>query len=203
MDRTRFITTRLLAVVAGIALAAATVPAQTKDNVVVSGEMAKRMLTKGEISADAAERIAHIYVEFAKKHNYPGVVYILDPFGNIVHAHRMDGARPIQIDGAITKARTALYYRTTTHELAQRIEKNPAEAIGMWLEEFHPTPGGVPIVLDGRLIGALGVTGSDPWDEEGAYTALHEVLGIPMPSAETLKWEVPPPGQTRQAPAPR
>jgi uncharacterized protein GlcG (DUF336 family) len=171
------------------------------ENPVITGETAKRLLTKNEISAEAAEKIAKVYLDFARKHNYVGTVFILDPFGAIVYAQRMDGARPVQIDGAITKARTALHYRTTTHELANRIAKNPGEQIGYWLEEFHPTPGGVPIVLNGVLIGVLGVTGSDALDEEGAYTALNQVLGIPMPSAEHLKWDVPPPGQAQQAPA--
>src|SRR5437764_12528242 len=87
-----------------IGFAASAVSAQTaapsKDASVISGDLAKRVLTKGEITAEAAEKIAHVYEEFTKKHGYPGVVYILDPFGNIVHAHRMDGARPVQIDGA-------------------------------------------------------------------------------------------------------
>jgi uncharacterized protein GlcG (DUF336 family) len=175
--------------------------AQSASSPVVTGDMARRLLTKNEISAEAAEKIGKVYLDFAKKHNYVGTVFILDPFGAIVYAQRMDGAQPVQIDGAITKARTALHYRTTTHELANRIAKNPGEQIGFWLEEFHPTPGGVPIVLNGVLIGVLGVTGSDALDEEGAYSALHQVLGIPMPSADHLKWDVPPPGQQAQ-PAP-
>src|SRR5205085_11877815 len=101
--------------------------------------------------------------------------------------------------GAITKARTALFYRTNTHELADRIAKNEVEQASFWLNGFHPTPGGIPIILDNQLIGVIGVTGSDPWDEEGAYTALHELLGIRMPPPEKLKWETPPPGQAPQA----
>jgi len=181
-----------LAVAAAFALLSGNAVAQAapgKDSVVMSPENSKRTLTKDSISADAAEKMAHVCEAFATKHGYSSVVYILDPFGDIVHVHRMDGTRPVQLDGAITKAKTALFYRANTHELADRIVNDPVQAVQMWAHGFHPTPGGVPIVLNGKFIGVIGVTGSDPWDEECAYTAMHEVLGTPMPPPEKFKWE--------------
>ncbi len=190
LRKTRFAGT-LLAVAAAFALLPGSAAAQSapdKDGVVMSPENAKRTLTKDTISADAAEKISHVCEAFATKHGYPGVIYIIDPFGDLVHVHRMDGTRPVQLDGAITKAKTALFYRANTHELADRIANDPVQQVQMWAHGFHPTPGGVPIVLNGKLIGVIGVTGQDPWDEECAYTGLHEVLGIPMPPAEKFKW---------------
>jgi uncharacterized protein GlcG (DUF336 family) len=166
-------------------------PAQGKDSSILSPEASKRTLTKGVVSAEAAEKIAHVCEDFATKHGYPSVIYIIDPFGDLVHVHRMDGTRPVQLDGAITKAKTALFYRANTHELADRIANDPVAQVNMWAHGFHPTPGGMPIVLDGKMVGVIGVTGSDPWDEECAYTALHEVLGTPMPPPEKLKWPTP------------
>jgi len=193
-----------LAVAAAFALVAAGASAQSgkdgdanKDSFVMSPEASKRTLTKDVISAETAEKIAHVCEDFATKHGYPGVIYIIDPFGDLVHVHRMDGTRPVQLDGAITKAKTALFYRANTHELADRIANDPVEQVQMWAHGFHPTPGGMPIVVDGKLIGVIGVTGSDPWDEECAYTGLHEVLGTPMPSPDKLKWPSVPATQTQ------
>jgi uncharacterized protein GlcG (DUF336 family) len=190
LKQIRFAVT-FLAVAAALALAAGNASAQTvaAKDAVMSPENSKRTLTKDSISADTAEKIAHVCEDFAKKHGYAGVIYITDPFGDIVHVHRMDGTRPVQLDGAITKAKTALFYRANTHELADRILKDPAQAMLMWSQGFHPTPGGMPIVLNDKMIGVIGVTGSDPWDEECAYTALNEVLGTPIPPKESLKWE--------------
>jgi glc operon protein GlcG len=188
-----------VATAAAFALIATGASAQSTDksSIVMSPEMSKRTLTKDVISAETAEKIAHVCEDFATKHGYPGVIYIIDPFGDLVHVHRMDGTRPVQLDGAITKAKTALFYRANTHELADRIANNPVEQVNMWAHGFHPTPGGMPIVVDGKLIGVIGVTGSDPWDEECAYTGLHEVLGTPMPSPDKLKWPSVPPTQTQ------
>jgi len=192
----RFAALAALAIAAACGLpavnaAAQSAPAKDKGSAVMSPEAAKRTLTKDTISADTAEKIAHVCEEFATKHGYAGVVYIIDPFGDIVHVHRMDGTRPVQLDGAITKAKTSLFYRANTHELADRIVNDPVQSVQMWANGFHPTPGGLPIVLNGKLIGVIGVTGSDPWDEECAYTALHEVIGTPMPSPDKFKWTRP------------
>jgi len=189
-----------LAAAAALGLVAANAAAQSvagNGSAVLSPEAAKRTLTKGEISAETAEKIAHVCEDFATKHGYPGVIYITDTFGDLVHVHRMDGTRPVQLDGAITKAKTALFYRANTHELADRIANDPVQQVNMWAHGFHPTPGGMPIVVDGKMIGVIGVTGSDPWDEECAYTGLHEVLGTPMPPPEKLKWPSVPPAQTQ------
>src|ERR1700674_3747542 len=108
-----------LAAAVTLGLVAANAAAQSapgKDSAVLSPEAAKRTLTKGEISAEVAEKMAHVCEDFATKHGYSGVIYITDTFGDLVHVHRMDGTRPVQLDGAITKAKTALFYRANTHE---------------------------------------------------------------------------------------
>jgi glc operon protein GlcG len=180
----------LLTVAAACLLVAGNVASQSAPaaGTTLSPENSKKTLTKNEISADAAEKIAHVCEDFATKHNYSAVIYITDTFGDLVHVHRMDGTRSVQLDGAITKAKTALFYHANTHELADRIADDPVQQVSMWAHGFHPTPGGMPIVVDGKWIGVIGVTGSDPWDEECAYTGLHEVLGTPMPPPEKLKW---------------
>jgi glc operon protein GlcG len=178
---------------------AARTPAQTSaDQYTLSGEAAKKALTKDEISGDTAAKIAQVCQDFAKKHNFAAIVFILDPSGNIVHAHRMDGARPIQFDSALNKARTALFMRTSTHQLANRFANNIAQQIKFAQRNMDPTPGGLPIIVNSQLIGAIGVAGSDPLDEECANTGLTEVLGPQPPLAADKSAGPPAPGQPPQ-----
>ena len=93
------------------AFLAARAAAQDPDKLMVTGEAAKKALTNGEISGDAATKIAQGCLDFAAQHNFAAVIFILDPFGDIVHAHRMDGIRPVQFQSALGKAKAALFSR--------------------------------------------------------------------------------------------
>ncbi len=76
---------------------------------VVSGDDAKKAKAKNEISADTAEKITQACVAFAKEKKIAVSVFILSPTGQIVHAHRMDGQVPINIETALLKAKSVLY----------------------------------------------------------------------------------------------
>lgn len=169
--------------------------AQSANQAVISADAAKRSLSKVEISGEAAEKIAHLCEDFATKHNYPTVIFILDPSGNIVHAHRMDGIRPVQFDGALRKAKTALFFRASTHELQNRAQNSVSEQLRFIQRDLYPYAGGLPIIQDGQIIGAIGVAGSDPMDEQCAYDALTAVVGTQPPLVKST----PPAGQI-QAP---
>jgi glc operon protein GlcG len=157
--------------------------AQDPDKVLVTGDAAKRSLAKNEIKGEAAEKIAQACQDFANRHNYAAVIFILDPSGNIVHAHRMDGIRPVQFESALNKAKTALFMRTSTRELAERIHGNVGEEVRFLMRGLYPYSGGVPIIVDNQLIGAIGVAGSDPLDDDCASAGLASVLGPQAPSA--------------------
>jgi glc operon protein GlcG len=182
----------LLASVMFLSLTAVTL-AQNTDKIIVTGDAAKRSLAKNEITGEAAGKIAQVCQDFAAQHNYAAVIFILDPSGNIVHAHRMDGIRPVQFESALNKAKTALFMRTPTRQLADRIGSNVGEEVRFLMRGLYPYSGGVPIVVDNQLIGAIGVAGSDPLDEECAYAGLTAVLG---PQAR-------PPAPPAQPPSPR
>jgi glc operon protein GlcG len=174
----------LVLAISAFTLVARSASAQSTDKFTLSGDAAKKALTKDEISGDTAAKIAQVCQDFAAKHNFAAIIFILDPSGNIVHAHRMDGARPIQFNSALNKARTALFMRTSTHQLANRFANNIAQQIKFAQMNMDPTPGGLPIIVNNQLIGAIGVAGSDPNDEECANAGLTEVLGPQPPLAE-------------------
>ena len=86
----------------------------------------RRPRSKGEISADTAEKITQACVAFAKEKNIAVTVFILNPTGQIVHAHRMDGQVPINVETALLKAKSVLYTRDSTHARANMVANNLA-----------------------------------------------------------------------------
>ena len=103
----------------------------------------------------------------------------------------MDGVLPIGVETGLMKAQTALYARTPSSEVASRFPTLEGRAIRMDLGRaqglsYYFVGGGLPIVVENQLIGAMGVGGGN-MDEMCAYTALTKVLGpqppLPAPAA--------------------
>jgi glc operon protein GlcG len=156
------------------------------EKAVISSDAAARAMTRDEISIDTAEKIAKICVDFARQHSIAITVFIISPSGNIVYSYRMDGQRPTNIDTALYKAQTALYNRASTHELVDRTDVE-GRVTRIRMNNYYVS-GGLPIIVDKILIGAIGVGGSG-MDEECANAGLTAALG-PQP-----------PLRPRQAPA--
>src|SRR5580700_7962954 len=152
---------------------------------VVSGDDAKKAKAKNEISADTAEKITQACVAFAKEKKIAVSVFVLSPTGQIVHAHRMDGQVPINVETALLKAKSVLYTRDSTHARANMVANNLALQLRWSDIGVFPTSGGLPIIVDDQIIGAIGVGGSNQ-DEECAYAALTSVVGPQPPLAPKL-----------------
>lgn len=155
---------------------------------VVSNEVAARTLFKYQISAPIARQIVDACVEFARnQQGGPGnyAIFVLAPNGDIVDAHVMDGVVPIGVETGLMKARTALYARSTSRAVAERFPTVEGRLFRTDLGRdqglsYYFVPGGVPIVLENQLIGAIGIGGGN-MDEPCAYHALGKVLGIQPP----------------------
>src|SRR5579863_3779711 len=166
--------------------------AQNLGKFVISDEAAKKTLNKNEISVDTAEKVAHACVEFAKKNNQAVTVFILSPTGQIVYSYRMDGQVPINIETAHLKAQSVLYTRDSSHQRANQVANNVSLQMRWEPLGVFPVSGGLPIVVDGQMIGTIGVGGGSK-DEECAYTALTAVVGPQPPLAPPT----PPPATAR------
>jgi uncharacterized protein GlcG (DUF336 family) len=159
-----------------------TASAQNIDKFTISADAAKKTLIKNEISADTAAKITQSCVDFATKNGFAVTVFILSPTGQIVHAHRMDGQVPINIETAQLKAQSVLYTRDSTHTRANQVANNVGLQLRWSNLPVFPTSGGLPIIVDNQMIGAIGVGGSGR-DEECAYQALTSVVGPQPPLA--------------------
>lgn len=164
-------------------------PPATLAKVTVSPEVAKRTLNKYAINADTARAIVDACVAWQKAQpgNVTIVIYVLDPMGNIVDSHSMDGVLPIGAETGLMKAKTALYARSSSAEVAQRFNNVDGRLIRLDLGKeqglaYYFVSGGLPIVVEGQLIGAVGVGGGNA-DEQCAYQAMQKVLGPQPPLA--------------------
>jgi len=161
---------------------------------VVSDEVAGRTLMKMQINATVARQLVDACLDFARTQpNGPGTyaIFVLAPTGDIIDAHVMDGVFPIGAETGLMKAQTALYARSPSSEVASRFPTLEGRAIRMDLGKaqglsYYFVGGGLPIVVENQLIGAIGVGGGN-MDEMCAYTALTKVLGpqppLPAPAA--------------------
>ena len=112
------------------------------------------------ISLERAKQIGDAAVAEAKKRNWKMVIVIVEPTGDLVYFQKMDGTQYASIKIAPGKAQTAARYR------------RPSKAFNEQMETGHPyvatldgvvaSEGGVPIVENGKLIGAIGVSGGAP-----------------------------------------
>jgi uncharacterized protein GlcG (DUF336 family) len=191
---------RLTGTVAALAVAAAllapsTASAQnmTLAQATINDAAAKNTLLKDQINANVARQIVDACLDFARTQpNGPGTyaIFVLTPTGDLVDSHVMDGVYPIGIETGLMKAKTALYARTPSSVVASRFPTIDGRAIRMDLGKeqglsYYFVGGGLPIVVEGHMIGAIGVGGGN-MDEQCAYTALTKVLGpqppLPQPN---------------------
>ena len=180
---------------AGIFLLGGVAVAQTvPEQFVVSGKAAEKIQDFTTINLATAERIADACEKAAAAENVQISIMVLDNDGNHVYMDRMDGQGYLNIITAEMKARTALMDRAPSKiKMNQVIEDPSRELQFIQLGEFANS-GGLPIVVNKQMIGAVGVGGSAPrvpvWsDEVCAHKALTEVIG---PSVPPLVQDLPP-----------
>ena len=94
----------------------------------------------------------------------PTVVAVVDDVGELVAFARMDGTPPGAAQWAIDKAVTAASFRAPTHVLAEGMEGAPLSALASFIAQPHVTlvPAGLPLVVDGAVVGAIGASGGSP-----------------------------------------
>ncbi len=109
------------------------------------------------INIAAAKKIAAGVIAECQKNNWNVAVAIVDTHGGLVYYERMEDTQTASFDIAILKAKAAATYRRPTRVFADVIAKS-GPAI-MTLPGAIASPGGVPIFVGGKIIGAAGVRG--------------------------------------------
>lgn len=124
-----------------------------------SGAFAQAMPGVGNpLTLDQAKKIAAAAEAEAKKNNWNMVIAIVEPNGQLVYLQKADGTQYGSINVAIDKAlSSALFRRPTT---AFEAGLKAGNTYLLTLRGANATPGGQPIVVDGKVIGGIGVSGA-------------------------------------------
>jgi uncharacterized protein GlcG (DUF336 family) len=115
----------------------------------------------------------------AAKNNWAVVIAILDSGGHVVMLHRYDNVQLSSIEISQGKARTALMFKRPTKVLDDAISSGGAGLRFLSLKDIVPLEGGIPIVLDGKIVGAIGVSGgTSPQDGQCARAGAEAAVQI-------------------------
>lgn len=183
-----------LASIGAIALGGLALAQNVPEQFVVSGKAAEKIQDFTTINLATAERIADSCEKAATAEGVQISIMLLDNDGNHVYMDRMDGQGYLNIITAEMKARTALMDRQPSKLRMNRVIDDPTQELQLIQLGLFANSGGLPIVVNKQLIGAVGVGGSAPrvpaWsDEICAHKALVEVIG---PSVAPLAQDLPP-----------
>ena len=113
--------------------------------------------TKPTLTLEEASRMADAAEAKAKAENWNVVIAILDDGGHLITLRRMHGVQLGSIDLAQTKAKTAVYYKRPSKVFEEQVTNGNIRPLSM--PNVFASEGGVPIIKDGVVIGAIGVSG--------------------------------------------
>jgi uncharacterized protein GlcG (DUF336 family)/mannose-6-phosphate isomerase-like protein (cupin superfamily) len=170
--------------------------------VLVVAPVRAQIVEKKSLNLDGAKKAIAAAVDYAKKNNAPGgVIAVVDEGGNLMALERLDGTFAMGATISIGKARTAVLFKKPTRFFEELINKGRTAMTAV--DGFTPLIGGIPIIIDGQVVGGIGVSGaaSANQDEELALAgagifsgptkadapskskAADDVSGVPMMKA--------------------
>jgi glc operon protein GlcG len=119
----------------------------------------KPVLTLGAAkkAADAAEKEAH-------KRGATVVIAVVDDGGHLILLERLDDTQVASVEVGIGKARTAAIFRRPSKVFEDQIRDGRVAALA--LPGATPLQGGIPIIIEGKVVGAIGVSGNTPREDE-------------------------------------
>jgi len=124
---------------------------------------------KKSLTLEGARKVIAAAEAYAKEHNAPGgAIAVVDDGGNLMALERLEGTFSAGPKISIGKARTAVLFKKPTKVFEDLINKGRTTMVA--LEDFTPLQGGIPILVNGEIVGGIGVSGasSAQQDEEVA-----------------------------------
>lgn len=117
-----------------------------------------------QITLDGANQVLAAAIAEANRVNAGGAIAVVDSGGALIAFQRLDGTFAAGSEVSIGKARTAALFKKPTRAFEEAINGGRTALLGV--EQMTPLIGGIPIVHDGFVIGAIGVSGAHSQDED-------------------------------------
>ena len=131
--------------------------------------------TKRVLTLEAAKTVAAAAEAEAVKRNATVVIAVVDDGGHVVLLERLNDTQVASVDVGIGKARTAAIFRRPSKVFEDQIRDGRVAALA--LPGATPLQGGIPLVIDGQVVGAVGVSGNTPQEDEDIAKAGAAALG--------------------------
>src|ERR1044072_3021900 len=148
-----------------------------------------RTVDKKTLTIDGARKVIAAAVLYAKKNNAPGgVIAVVDDGGKLMALERLDGTFAAGANISIGKARTAVLFKRPTKAFEDIIKNGRTAMVALPDAYFTPLQGGIPITIDGKIVGGVGVGGaaSAQQDEELALAGAGVFTAGDSTQAETM-----------------
>lgn len=129
------------------------------------------------ISVEQAKKAMGAAEAEARKNNWQVVISIVDTGGHLVMLQRLE-AQNASVDIATGKARTAVNFRRPTKALEDSLAANGSALRILAVPGMMPLQGGLPIIVDGKIIGGIGVSGVTAAQDESVAKAGIDALGM-------------------------
>jgi glc operon protein GlcG len=147
-----------------------------------------QVASKKALTLEGAKQVIAAATAEARRSRAGGVVAVVDDGGNLMALERLDGTFAAGANISIGKARTAAIFKRPTRFFEDVIKGGRTAMIA--LNDFTPLQGGVPITIDGEIVGAVGVSGaaSAQQDEEIAMVgaAAAKAFGVKASAAQPV-----------------
>jgi glc operon protein GlcG len=128
---------------------------------IVGGAVRAQVAERKSLTLEGAKRVVTAAEEYAKQNKAPGgVIAVVDAGGNLMELERLDGTFAAGANISIGKARTAVLFQKPTKVFEDIINNGRTAMAALPDSFFTPLQGGIPIVLDGQIIGGVGVSGA-------------------------------------------
>jgi glc operon protein GlcG len=111
------------------------------------------------VSVETARKAATAAVAEARKNNWYMAVAVVDPSGDLVYYEKMDNTQLGSAKVAVNKARSAALFKRPTKLFQDAVAGGGVGLRVLSLEGAVPLEGGVPLIVDGKIIGAIGLSG--------------------------------------------
>ncbi len=122
-----------------------------------------------------AKRVAATAAEEAQRNGWSVVIAIVDDAGLLVYLERLDGVQPASCDIAQAKARAAALFKRPSKALEETVASGRVALLS--LPHIIPVEGGLPLVYEGQVIGAIGVSGVQSFEDGIVAKAGADALG--------------------------
>jgi glc operon protein GlcG len=140
---------------------------------VVTGTALAQLIEKKALTLEGAKKIAVAAETKAKAEGARVVIAVVDEGGSLLLLERLDDTQVASVNVGIDKARTAAIFRRPSKVFEDQVRDGRVAALA--LHGAVPLQGGVPIIVEGKVIGAIGVSGETPQQDEDIAKAGAEV----------------------------